>query len=146
MSQASVDQESFLRRLLDLEEIRQLFVDYGHHLDRGDFRAYAQLFAEDGELLLGPVGRAKGQREIEAMMRRVGGGGGNSLHLITSPMVNLDRDQATSHVMWTVISPSADGKPVVRMVGHHEDDLVRENGRWKFRRRRGFVDIPSEMP
>ena len=27
--------EARLRRLEDLEEIRQLFVDYGHFLDRG---------------------------------------------------------------------------------------------------------------
>ena len=49
-----------LRRLEDLEEIRQLFVDYGHHLDRGDLDAYAALFTDDAELLLGPLGRARG--------------------------------------------------------------------------------------
>jgi hypothetical protein len=31
------------------------------------------------------------------------------------------------------------------MVGHHEDELVREAGRWRFRRRRGFVEIPSTV-
>ena len=60
--------EARLRRLEDLEEIRQLFVDYGHFLDLGDYAAYARLFGEDGELMLGPIGRAKGRQEIETMM------------------------------------------------------------------------------
>lgn len=138
------DFEARLRRLEDLDEIRQLFIDYGQLLDRGDFAAYAQLFAEDGELMIGPMGRAKGRSAIEEMMSRVGGSGG-SLHLITSPVIDLDGDRATSHVMWTVINRGADGNPVVGMVGHHEDDLVREGGRWRFARRRGFVEIPSVM-
>jgi uncharacterized protein (TIGR02246 family) len=138
------DLETRLRRLEDLDEIRQLFIDYGQLLDRGDFAAYAQLFAEDGELMIGPMGRAKGRQEIETMMSKVGGSGG-SLHIISSPVVQLDGDRATSHVMWTVVNRGEDDSPVVGMVGHHEDELVREQGRWRFARRRGFVEIPSVM-
>lgn len=144
MTETGFSQEARLRRLEDLEEIRQLFVDYGHLLDLGDFAAYARLFAEDGELMLGPLGRAKGRREIEAMMARVGGAGA-SLHLITSPMVTLDGDRATARVMWTVINRAGNGTPLLGMVGHHEDELVREGGRWRFRRRRGFVEIPEAV-
>ena len=99
MTETESGQEARLRRLEDLEEIRQLFVDYGFLLDLGDYAAYAQLFAEDGELMLGPMGRAKGRQEIEAMMARIGGAGA-SVHLITSPIVTLDGDQAviTCHV------------------------------------------------
>jgi uncharacterized protein (TIGR02246 family) len=143
MTETEMGQEVRLRRLEDLEEIRQLFVDYGHLLDLGDYAAYAQLFAEDGELLLGPLGRAKGRREIEAMMVRIGGTG--SLHLITSPIVSLDGDQASARVMWTVINRAEDGTPSLGMVGHHEDELVREDGRWRFGRRRGFVEIPGAV-
>jgi hypothetical protein len=143
MTETESRQEARLRRLEDLEEIRQLFVDYGYLLDLGDYAAYAQLFAEDGELLLGPLGRAKGRREIETMMAHVGGAG--SLHLITSPIVTLDGDRAVARVMWTVINRAEDGTPFVGMVGHHEDELVREAGRWRFQRRRGFVEIPSTV-
>jgi hypothetical protein len=143
MTEFESGQEARLRRLEDLEEIRQLFVDYGYLLDLGDYAAYAQLFAEDGELLLGPLGRAKGRQEIESMMARVGGAG--SLHLITSPIVTLDGDLAVARVMWTVINRAEDGTPFVGMVGHHEDELVREAGRWRFRRRGGFVEIPSTV-
>ena len=136
--------EARLRRLEDLAEIQQLFIDYGRHLDRGDFAAYAALFAEDAELLLGPVARAKGRAEIEAVMTKaLAGQVGSSLHIISSPIIQLDGDRATAEVMWTALQREGEGRPVVSMVGRHLDDLVREDGRWRFRRRRGVIDIPS---
>ena len=141
------DFESRLRRLEDLAEIHQLFVDYGHHLDHGDFAAYADLFAADGEVLLGPIGRATGRDEIRDLMERtLGGAAGSSFHVISNPVVVLDGDTATTDVMWTVVNRGADGSPVLSMIGRHRDQLVREDGRWRFKRRKGFVDIPSAMP
>jgi uncharacterized protein (TIGR02246 family) len=136
-----------LRRLEDLEEIRQLFVDYGRHLDAGDVHAYAGLFADDGEILLGPIGRAKGRAAIVELMTKVRERASTpSHHLITSPVIRLDGDRATSDVQWTVIRPGADGTLEVAMFGRHEDELVRERGRWCFRRRRGRVDVPAVLP
>ena len=139
--------EQRLRHLEDLAEIHQLFVDYGQHLDAGDFAAYAGLFAADGEVRLGPMGSAKGRDEIRSLMERaLAGTVGSSYHVITSPRVQIDGDTATSEVMWTVVQRGPDGAPVVPMIGRHRDELVREEGRWRFRLRRGFVDIPSAMP
>ena len=141
------DLEARLRRLEDLAEINQLFIDYGHHLDHGDFAAYADLFAADGEVLLGPIGRAQGRDQIRALMERtLGGAAGSSYHVISNPMVALDGDNATTDVMWTVVSRGSDGRPVLGMIGRHRDTLVREDGQWRFKRRKGFVDIPSTMP
>ena len=138
--------EMRLQRVEDLQEIHQLFVDYGSHLDRGDVEAYAELFADDGELLLGPVARAKGRDEIKATMAKVlAGSPGNSFHVISSPRVVLDGDRATSEVMWTVVSGGDDGQPSVSAIGRHVDELVRERGRWRFAKRRGLVDIPSSF-
>ena len=79
-----------LQRLEDLLEIHQLFVDYGLALDAGDFDAYAALFAEDGEVLLGPMGRAKGRAEIQELMTKtLSGGVGSSLHIVSNPHVGL---------------------------------------------------------
>ena len=135
--------EARLRRLEDLAEIQQLFIDYGRHLDRGDFAAYAALFAEDAELLLGPVAKATGRAEIEAVMAKVLADQiGSSVHIISSPIIQLDGDNATAEVMWTALHREGQGRPVLSMVGRHLDDLVRENGRWLLQRRRGFIDLP----
>lgn len=143
---ATDDLAARLRRVEDTLEIQRLFVDYGRHLDAGDFAAYAALFADDGEVLLGPVGRAKGPSAIEAMMtEQLADRVGTTYHLITSPVVELDGDEATSEVMWTVIERADDGAPRVMATGRHRDHLVRERGRWRFRRRAGYVDVPSAM-
>ena len=136
-----------LQRLEDLAAIHQLFVDYGDRLDAGDLEGYADLFTDDGELLLGPLGRAQGREAIVAMMGpTLVGLVGRSFHQISNPRVVLDGDTATAVVMWTVIQVDGRGRPVIPMMGHHEDLLVREAGRWRIRRRKGFVDIPSTLP
>ncbi|HEY4333332.1 MAG TPA: nuclear transport factor 2 family protein [Ilumatobacteraceae bacterium] len=133
-----------LQRLEDLDAIRQLFIDYGRHLDRCDFAAYAALFADDGEVLLGPLGRAQGPDAIRALMERtLAGREGETYHVISSPVIELSGDTATSSVMWTVVARNSEGGTAVTMIGHHDDQLVRQRGQWRFARRRGFVDIPS---
>lgn len=136
--------EARLRHLEDLTSIHQLFIDYGIALDAGDFTTYANLFARDGELLLGPMGRATGPRAIEELMRRtLDGKIGDSFHIISSPQVSIDGDRATAQVTWTVIHRDKSGQPRLTMMGKHHDELVREDDRWKFLRRSGTVDIPS---
>jgi ketosteroid isomerase-like protein len=138
------DLEARVQELEDMAAIHQLFVDYGAYLDAHDFASYASLFAEDGEILLGPLGRAKGPDQIRALMEgTMGPGSAQSFHVISSPVVTLDGDRAYSQVMWTVIQQDGAGRPKVGMIGHHKDDLVKVDGCWKFLRRAGYVDIPS---
>jgi ketosteroid isomerase-like protein len=139
--------EARVQRLEDLAAIHQLFIDYGIYLDAGDFAAYAQLFAEDGEALLGPMGRAKGPAAIEALMTtlladRVG----TTFHIVSSPQVSLDGDTASSTVMWTVVGRGSDNAPEVPMLGRHVDQLVRTPQGWRFQRRRGEMLIPATLP
>jgi uncharacterized protein (TIGR02246 family) len=139
--------EARLQRLEDLHAINQLFIDYGEHLDAGDFAAYAALFAIDGEVLLGPMGRASGRAEIETLMTKaLAKSVGSTFHIVSSPRISLDGDRATSTVMWSVATLAPDGLARVSMVGHHVDDLVRTAEGWRFRRRRGVVNLPSAMP
>ncbi len=138
------------QRIKDLEDrldLQQLFIDYGRYLDAGDFDGYASCFAPDGVVNLGPVGRAEGPEEIKELMRKtLEGRTGNSYHLITSPLFTIDGDTATSSVMWTVIQRDGNDQPVLTMVGRHEDEIVRTDAGWKFRRRKGLIDIPAKHP
>lgn len=139
--------EERLKRVEDVLEIQQLFVDYGAHLDAGRFDEYAALFSEEGEISLGPMGQAKGRAAIRDLMAAtLAGNVGNSYHIISSPMVQLNGDEATSEVMWSVIHRDTDGQARLSMCGRHRDRLVREDGRWRFARRRGYIDIPSAYP
>jgi ketosteroid isomerase-like protein len=139
--------EARLTRLEDLMAINQLFIDYGEHVDAGDFHAYAALFAHDGEVLLGPYGRATGRAAIEELVTtQLGAKVGTSFHIISSPRITLDGDTATSTVMWSVAVLGDDGLARVSMIGHHVDKLTRTSEGWKIQKRRGTVNLPSSMP
>lgn len=134
-----------LQRLQDMEEIRTLLLDYGRFLDSRDLVAYSRLFAKDGEWV-GGFGSARGPDEILAFMRKNLGTGPNSnntFHILSNFEIVTDRDTATAWSRWTYITPGTDGKPVVSQAGRYDDVLVRENGRWKFKRRVASNDIPA---
>jgi uncharacterized protein (TIGR02246 family) len=134
-----------LRRLEDILAIQQLFIDYGLALDAGDLETYAQLFATQGTINLGPIGRATGRTEIKALMAQtLEGLVGSSFHIVSSPQINVHGDRAISQVMWTVIHRDKNGQPQVTMIGKHHDELIRENSEWKIQTRKGTVDIPSQ--
>jgi ketosteroid isomerase-like protein len=142
----SLSTEDRVRRLEDQLEIQRLVNEYGRLLDQREFAAFAQLFAEDGEILLGPLARATGPANIqEAMEAVISRPPGEDIHIIGTPLIDLDGDTATSEVMWTVLRRGLDGSPSVSMVGRHRDNLVRTGGQWRIKRRRGFVDIPGAL-
>jgi len=139
--------EARLQRLEDQLEIQQLFIDYGRHIDQGNFEALADLFCEDGEFSIERMGTMKGPSEIRATMEAsLGTRPGQTVHIISSPAIVLDGDRATSEVMWTALVRTPEGEMASTMAGRHVDELVRENGRWRFYRRRGVVDLPRTGP
>ena len=138
--------EERLQRLEDRDAIHQLFIDYGRFLDAGDLDAYASLFAVNGEVMLGPIGRATGRDNIRELMGKILSGRiGSAYHIISSPTVTLAGDEASSEVMWTVIQRDTQGKPYLSSMGRHVDRLVREDGSWKIAQRRGLIDLPQRL-
>jgi uncharacterized protein (TIGR02246 family) len=139
-----------LRRLEDLEAIRRLFQDYRRHLDRKDFSAYADLFAAEGEFVAGADGsiRAKGPAAIFDLVDGMRGSlltdqGGDDVHVAVNELIELDGDRATAVSTWVYILRAEGDVPVLAKIGHYEDVLTREDGRWKFLRREAPTDIPA---
>jgi ketosteroid isomerase-like protein len=148
---AAGDAGARLRRLEDLEQIRQLFIDYKHVLDGKDFSGYASLFAEDGEFVA-IAGGARGRAEIEAMVAAMPGTDllaaevGDDFHLVLNPQIQLDAgdpDRARAQSTWAYVVKGDDGGPVLAKLGHYDDELVREDDRWRFLRRAAPMDIPA---
>jgi hypothetical protein len=140
-----------LRRLEDLEQIRQLFIDYKRVLDGKDFGAYASLFADDGEFVA-IAGGARGRAAIEAMVAAMPGTDllgdkvGDDFHLVLNPEIQLDAenaDRARAQSTWAYVVKGDDGEPVLAKLGHYDDELVRERGTWRFLRREAPMDIPA---
>jgi ketosteroid isomerase-like protein len=132
-----------VRRAEDLLAIHQLLDDYGLHLDAWDYEAYSMLFTEDGEVDLGRHGSAKGRAAIREVVEQASGPKGSAVRIISNKRIELDGDRATTTAMFTVLVPGSDGGVKVASIGHHHDDLRRDDdGRWRFSKRRADIDMP----
>lgn len=125
--------------LRSAEEIRNLLVRYGLHLDAKDFEGYVSLFTRDG-VLDAPLGSATGPEKIRAMLGNVLGPVNAGFHIYANPLIEVDGDTATSMSRFTYVQAIEGQPPEVRMIGHYDDDLRREDGRWKFARRKITID------
>jgi len=137
-----------LQRLEDLEAIRRLLLDYRRHLDAKDFRGYAELFAADGEFIAGPDDeiRARGPEAIFELVDGMRGTlltdrGGDDVHVAVNEVIDLDGDRATVTSTWVYFVRGAGSRPEVSKIGSYEDVVTREDGRWKFLRRRAPMDM-----
>ena len=128
--------ESRLKQLEDKEQIAQLLIDYGRHLDGRDLAAYAALFATDGEWV-GGFGKVAGRANIQAFMEKSLGTGpnrGGSHHIMSNFVITVKGDTATAWSRWTFVTPGDRGAAIAQ-AGRYDDTFVRENGAWKFKRR-----------
>lgn len=147
--------EARLQRVEDLQAIEHLMVGlYPKALDSRDWKAYAALFTEDGELIQG-TSVVKGpaaieerfsnppQRPAPAAAQPSGGAASADAaprprnitkHVVTNLDIRLDGDRATATGYWQTISTRPTGT-VVAGAGHYVDELVKVNGQWKFKKR-----------
>jgi uncharacterized protein (TIGR02246 family) len=131
----------------DRAEIHKLLTNYGATLDGRDFGGFAQLFARDGVYVAGTGDGVSGS-EAGALMERVFaenalGFREPNYHVFFNEVVSFDgpdRARATSMSLYMV--PGENGAPTAAMMARYRDELVREDGTWKFARR----EVESLMP
>lgn len=153
MADDSLELEARLRKLEDIEEIRQLLLEYARRLDAADYTGYADLFTTDGELNA-QLGNAKGRAAIVALLQdRLGTNPDRprkpAVHLVGNPDIRIDGDTAASTVIWAYVTHDDEGFPLILQLGHYRDVLAREDGVWRFRRRDISRDLgfsPLEAP
>lgn len=137
--------EERLQRMEDIEAIRSLLIDYGRALDERDFKAYGQLFAQNGTWK-GGMGSAESPEGIQKMVEKGFSRMSpelyeNSHHIMTSLDIEVDGDTAKAWSRWMWVVQGTDGRPRTERSGHYEDTLIRENGQWKFQQRQAVTEI-----
>jgi uncharacterized protein (TIGR02246 family) len=143
----AASREARLQQLLDKEEIQQVLLDYGRHLDDRDFGAYSRLFTRDGEWV-GGFGSVKTPAGIQAFMEKNMGTGPNTAknyHLLSNFVISVNGDTATAWSRWAFVVPGAQGA-AISQAGRYDDTFVREDGRWKFKRRMASNDTGAPPP
>jgi uncharacterized protein (TIGR02246 family) len=139
--------KAWMQKMDDRAAIHDLIVTYGRLLDAKDLAGYSKLFAADG-VWEGGIGSAKGPKEIQQMLERVysrvePGQYGSSYHVMSDFLIEPNGDTATSWSRWTWIVEGESGKPEISRSGHYQDTLVRENGKWRFKRRLTVTEMPT---
>jgi len=139
--------EERVQRLEDLVAIQRLFHDYRRFLDGKEFESYSHLFAKDGQFG-GAAGSGKGPAAIRELVTGMLGTflretRGDDFHIVANEVVDLDGDRATAEVTWAYVVRGADDAPQLLKLGHYNDELIREDGRWKFWRRSGATDLSA---
>ncbi len=52
--------------------------------------------------------------------------GSGTYHVLTNEWITLDGDRASALTKWIFITPAADGAPSIQVLGHYNDEFVRE--------------------
>lgn len=144
--------EQRLQRLEDKEAIAALLERFFEYQETGEIGKYASLFAKDGELILRRGRSSGGPEGILAAMtrdsRQARGGTANAIrmrHVLSNVHVELQGDTATAQSRFTLLSVGEDNVPRFGGSGRYKDELVRENGEWKIRKRVIFRDLPLDL-
>jgi len=124
--------------LEEKDAIREVLAEYCFRLDEGRFDDMAALFTVDGTWDTA-FGKATGRAAIVALVQRIRARATQpvprGIHLVTNIVIALDGASAAVRSNWTVVQNSLDG-PKVGSGGSYADDMVKQDGCWRFRYRK----------
>ncbi len=140
--------EQRLQRVEDELAIRRILVDYSATQDARDYAAYAALFAKNGEWVNGKS-VYKGREAIHKMLVDLYGPpppgfvNSESYHISSNAQIDIKGDRATARSRHLLLMRGPGGKPEPVLSGRYEDELIREDGKWKILRRVDYPVMPT---
>ena len=130
----------------DKVEIMELVARYNHAIDHRRAEEWADVFTEDGELWADGALRAGGRPALIEHIRKAERTGQKIRHWPCNPIIEGGQGRARLR-MYVLAWDIGDGiRP--KILAEYEDDLVSDNGQWKFKVRRVTAcagDWPSHV-
>lgn len=146
--------------LQDRNAIQDLLFDYYSHLGSSETHELSKYFTEDAVFEINGL-VLNGRKEIQGLYDGMNGGGEEEeksdtppeemethLTLLNNPIVKVDGNTATAKMIWTgTVNVTAFEKPAFYDQGREYDKLVKQNGKWFFRKRVIIADgfLPRSM-
>ena len=134
----------------DIQEIQHLAQLYADGVMQRDAEIWGNTWAENGEWHLMPgMEPVKGREALKAFWTGVMGGYPSVLHWVQPGLIEVNGDTASARFYVQENIKDAEGNGF-RVAGVYNDDIVRENGEWKFAVRkfdviyRGPVDMSGD--
>lgn len=152
VAQPVLAQQVTMETMLDRIQIEDLLTRYYNDLSQGKAHELSEYFTEDALLDVdGTV--ARGQAEIAGLYQRPepdpnappAEPRGRGHMLLTNPIIEINGNTATVHVIWTGVMNQGIGKlPYIFEQGREDDELVKQNGKWLIKRR--YITADGRMP
>ena len=128
------ENEARIRRLEDIEEIKQLQARYCYFIDTLQMEKVPDLFADDFTAEYDPLGAFATKEELLGFLNGAGAGASMMSHQVMTPLIEVDGDKATG--TWYLFGPftakAPHGEVANWIQGKYENDYVRADGKWKF--------------
>jgi hypothetical protein len=133
-------------------DIVRLLFRYSYYQDAGDFPAVAALFAKSTVCIEGPtdldVVEVRGSTETAKMLDsavNLYSGTPSTKHVTSNVVVDVDGLQAVARSYYTVMHARAgfELQPVIS--GRYLDEVVLEDGVWRFDRRWVYTDLIGDL-
>ena len=146
------DRPVTMETLLDRIQIEDFITRYYYDLSVGKAKELAEYFTEDALLDVDGV-VAKGHAEIAKLYTRPAAGQSPAARaqyrrgnmLLTNPIINVEGNVATAHLIWTGVTNEGVGKPPsVYEQGREYTELRKVKGKWLVSRR--FISSDSGLP
>jgi SnoaL-like domain len=124
------------RAAIDALQARAMFA-----LDWCNANAYRATFTKEG-VSVSSAGEDRGDA-IAALVSK--SCAGHARHFITNTVLDIEGNKARGRVYWFALGKNPDQHTAqLRAYGHCEDELVRDNGTWKFARRRIYDEMAND--
>ena len=132
--------EARFQVLEDKQEIHALLMEYGRTLDARDFAGFEQLFAKDAEYGSARNEPVKAPANIRVYLegqlkKNAAPQPGRDFHLFYNETIDVKGDHATALSKGAFYVRGEGNKLETSALVNYHDELVREDGRWKFKRR-----------
>jgi uncharacterized protein (TIGR02246 family) len=136
-----------LSTLEEKEAIRDVMSEYCFCVDNGEFEKFAGLFTADGIFETGPLGKLQGRQAIQdfiaAHVPRAGEGPARK-HCTMNHLIRVNGAEARADSYIVVLRASGEGI-IASLAGRYEDQLVKQNGEWRFKVRKIHFDISGDL-
>jgi uncharacterized protein (TIGR02246 family) len=117
----------------DREEIRELYANYAHTIDKGCYDEWLECFTEDGVFESPYFGKHSGREALRRFtaVYKDSLSGAKPFHQMTNVTFKVDGDEASGACYLTYYH-CKDGKAVFSAAAYYTDKLRRIEGLWRF--------------
>jgi ketosteroid isomerase-like protein len=128
--------EKRLRRLEDIQEIKDLHREYIYWVNNCEWDKVIDCFTDDASANIGKHGLRKGKGELNKLFKvdiqNNNQGKGRDGHFAIQPVLSVAGDKATGHwLMYVMVSDPATGHALRWSHGRHDAEYARVDGKWK---------------